>query len=75
MRQKGTLGHHYPREQCIQTVHFLLFINKGIVLSNTSKGKLFHQVNLIRMSQMLVLTTVSSVHILQLLRARIDYSP
>lgn len=41
-------------EERIQAVHLLLFLNKGIVLSNTAKCKFIHEVDFVRSAHVLI---------------------
>jgi len=42
-------------EERIETVHFLAFFHKGVVLGHAEEGKFFHEVDLMRFSHMLFL--------------------
>jgi hypothetical protein len=42
-------------EEGVQAVDLLAFLDKGVVLGHTAESKLVHQVNLVRLDQVLVL--------------------
>jgi len=42
-------------------MYFLLFFNESIVLSNSAKGELVHQINLVGLPQVFILYDVSCV--------------
>lgn len=43
-------------EECVETVDLLLFLDKGVVLSDSLQRQLLHQVNLVWVSQVLPLS-------------------
>lgn len=47
-------------EKGVETVNLLLFLNKGVELSNTTESELVHQVDLVRVAHVLVLETLNN---------------
>lgn len=47
----------YLGEEGVEAVDFLAFLDKGIVLGNTTKRQFVHQVDLVGLDHMLILST------------------
>lgn len=52
----------YLGEKCVKAVHFLALLDEGVVLRNTTKGQLVHQVDLVRLDHVLVLVAENIKH-------------